>query len=267
MATARKPDRNLGRRRVPTAKGPDAAIEPPPVPVVAPGAQALAPEALAPDAPDEAPEKGPLRRCIVTRESGAKEAMLRFVLDPGRHVVPDLAGRLPGRGMWLSARADVLERAIKRGAFAKAARGPVHLPPDLAARIEDGLKGRIRDLVGFARRSGQAVCGRESVREWLQAGKAGLLVEASDGSAAERSRLVGRREVPVVAPLPADVLGSVFARDHAVHVAIAPGRLAAAIALEAARLAGILGGGQPGTATSPPHGVDGGHRRDGPMGQ
>jgi len=129
--------------------------------------------------------------------------MLRFVLDPDRNLIPDLAGRLPGRGMWLSARADVLERAIKRGAFAKAARGPVHLPPDLAARIEDGLKGRIRDLVGFARRSGQAVCGRESVREWLQAGKAGLLVEASDGSAAilcaARSSMAGARSRPVTA--------------------------------------------------------------------
>ena len=174
--------------------------------------------------------------------------MLRFVLDPDRDLVPDLAGKLPGRGMWLSARADVLERAIKRGAFAKAARGTVHLPPDLAARIEDGLRGRIRDLVGFARRSGKAVCGRESVREWLQAGKAGLLVEASDGSAAERSRLVGSREMPVVAPLPADVLGSVFARDHAVHVAIAPGRLAKAIARRsgtARRHAGRRQSGQP----------------------
>jgi hypothetical protein len=253
MATAKKPDLNRGRRRKPAQPRPDAAQVPQPAPAV--------------DAAADAPETGPLRRCIVTRESGPKEAMLRFVLDPDRGVVPDLAGKLPGRGMWLSARADVLERAIKRGAFAKAARGTVHLPPDLAARIEDGLRGRIRDLVGFARRSGKAVCGRESVREWLQAGKAGLLVEASDGSAAERSRLVGRRELPVVAPLPADVLGNVFARDHAVHVAIAPGRLAEAIALEAGRLAGFLGAGHPGTATSPPHGVDGGHRRDGPMGQ
>jgi len=251
MATARKPDPNRGRRRLPAQPAPDAAaVAPRPAP--------------APDAApvEDAPEKGPLRRCIVTRESGPKEAMLRFVLGPDRDVVPDLAGKLPGRGMWLSARADVLERAIKRGAFAKAARGTVHLPPDLAARIEDGLLGRIRDLVGFARRSGQAVCGRESVREWLQAGKAGLLVEASDGSAAERSRLVGSREMPVVAPLPADVLGSVFARDHAVHVAIAPGRLAKAIATEAARLAGILG-----AAAPSPRGDGGGHRRDGPMGQ
>lgn len=216
--------------------------------------------AVAPDAPapEDAPEKGPLRRCLVTRESQPKERMIRFVLDPDRILVPDLAGKLPGRGMWLSARADVLERATKRGAFAKAARGTVHLPPDLAARIEDGLRGRIRDLVGFARRSGQAVCGRETVREWLQAGKAGLLVEASDGSPAERARLVGRRDVAVVAPLSAEVLGGVFGRDHAVHVAIAAGRLADAIVVEATRLAGIGG------AAPPPQG---GTRRDGPMGR
>ena len=167
--------------------------------------------------------------------------MVRFVLDPEGHVVPDFEGRLPGRGMWLSADADVLERAVKRGAFARAARRTVHVPPDLRARIEDGLTRRIRDLIGFARRGRQAVCGRETVLEWLRAGRAGLLVEASDGSAAERARLVGGREVPVVAPLPAATLGAVFGRDHAVHVAVAPGRLADAIAVEAKRLAGFGG--------------------------
>ncbi|MDO9710597.1 RNA-binding protein [Paracraurococcus lichenis] len=215
-------------------------------------------EAAPPEAAEDEPEKGPLRRCIVTRESRPKEAMLRFVLGPDRTLVADLAGRLPGRGMWLSARADVLERAIKRGAFAKAARGTVHLPPDLAARIEDGLRVRIRDLIGFARRSSQAVCGRETVREWMQAGKAGLLVEASDGSPAERARLVGGWDLPVIAPMPAAMLGGIFGRDHAVHVAIARGRLADAIAVEATRLAGIGG-----AAPAPPEGK----RSSGPMGQ
>ncbi len=183
--------------------------------------------------------KGPLRRCIVTRETGPKEAMLRFVLSPGRELVPDLAGKLPGRGMWLSARADVLERAQGRGAFSKAARGLVIPPPDLRARIEQGLRGRIRDQVGLARRAGQAVCGFQQVREWLQHGRAALLVEAVDGSAAERQRLQGGHAVPVVAVLTAEELGAIFGRDHAVHVAISPGRIAEMITQEAGRLAGI----------------------------
>jgi ribosomal protein L7Ae-like RNA K-turn-binding protein len=115
----------------------------------------------------------------------------------------------------------------------------VHVPLDLRVRIEDGLRRRIRDLVGIARRSGQAVSGWDSVREWLRAGRAGLLVEASDGSPAERSRRVGSRPLPVVMPLPAEVLGGIFGRERAVHVAVATGRLAERIAAEAARLDGL----------------------------
>ncbi len=196
-------------------------------------------EAPGDESPVEEPERGPLRRCLVTREVLPKERMIRFVLDPDRALVPDLEGRLPGRGMWLSARADVLERAVKRGAFSRAARASVSAPPDLRARIEDGLRRRVRDLVGFARRSGQAVCGWQAVREWLQAGRVGLLVEASDGSPAERARLIGGRLPPVVTPLTSDALGGIFGREHAVHVAVAPGRLAGSIAVEAARLSGV----------------------------
>lgn len=193
---------------------------------------------------EEGPEpelKGPLRRCIVTRETLPKERMIRFVLGPGREIVPDLAGKLPGRGMWLSARADVLERALSRGAFARAARGQVHLPPDLRARIETALKGRLRDQVGLARRAGQAVCGFQQAREWLQAGRAAVLVEAVDGSPSERARLAGRRDVPLVLALTAEELGAVFGRDHAVHVAIAPGRIADILVQEAGRLAAVSG--------------------------
>lgn len=144
--------------------------------------------------------------------------------------------------MWLSAERDVLEGAIARGAFARAARGSVVLPADLSARIEDGLRRRVRDLIGFARRGGQAVCGREAVRDWMRTGRAGLLIEASDGSPAERDRLVGGSGLPVVSPLPASALGVIFGRDHAVHAAVAPGRMAAAIAAEVGRLTGVTVG-------------------------
>ena len=194
------------------------------------------PDALAQPDPEE---RGPLRRCVATRESLPKERMIRFVLGPERVLVPDLAGRLPGRGMWLSARADVLEGALKRGAFSKAARGQVHPPPDLSERIEAGLRHRVRDLVGFARRAGQAVCGFQQAREWLQSGRAGLLVQAFDGSVPERARLLGRSEVPACVVLSATELGQVFGRDHAVHAVVARGHLADEIAREAARLGGF----------------------------
>jgi len=181
-----------------------------------------------------------MRRCIVTRESLPKERMIRFVLGPDRMLVPDLAARLPGRGMWLSAKADVLERARVRGAFAKAARGPVAVPPDLAGVIADGLARRVVGHLGFARRAGQAVAGFDKAREWLVSGRAALVVQASDGSVEERDRFLGGRDVAVVAPLDGAALGAVFGRDRAVHVAIAAGRLAGAIRIDAERLAGFV---------------------------
>jgi uncharacterized protein len=190
---------------------------------------------------EEEAERGPSRRCIVTRETGERARMLRFVVGPERVLVPDLSARLPGRGIWLSPRRDVLETARTRGAFAKAARGPVTVPPDISAILQAGLARRIVDLLGLARRAGQAVCGFQKAREWLLAGRAALVVQASDGSAEERARFLNGREVRTVAPLPAATLGAVFGRDHVVHVALAPGRLAEALTIETERLAGIVG--------------------------
>jgi predicted RNA-binding protein YlxR (DUF448 family) len=170
-----------------------------------------------------------------------KEAMIRFVIGPDRQVVPDLAARLPGRGIWLSAAGDVLDTARTRGTFAKAARGPVTVPPDLTAVLQASLTRRIGDCLGLARRAGQAVCGFQKAREWLTAGRAGLVMEASDGSADERARFLGRHAetIRVIAPLDGATLGAVFGRDHVVHVAIARGRLATSLANETERLAGL----------------------------
>ncbi len=169
--------------------------------------------------------------------------MIRFVVGPDRRIVPDLAARLPGRGIWLSARADVLETARTRGAFAKAARGPVTLPPDLSSGLKAALTRRIGDTIGLARRAGQAVAGFSRAGEWLATGRAALVVEANDGSPEERARFLGQwaDKVAVVAPLDRSSLGAVFGRDHVVHVAIAPGRLAEALRIEAERLAGLTG--------------------------
>ena len=126
---------------------------------------------------DDEPETGPLRRCIVTRERLPKERMIRFVVAPDRSLVPDLVATLPGRGIWLSAAGDVIETARAQGglgrAFARAARGPVIVPPDLPAVLETALVRRIGELLGLARRAGQAIAGFDKAREWLRTGRSG----------------------------------------------------------------------------------------------
>jgi predicted RNA-binding protein YlxR (DUF448 family) len=184
---------------------------------------------------------GPLRRCLVTRAVQPKEAMIRFVLGPDGTVVPDLAGRLPGRGMWLSAKAAVLEEARARRLFARAAKAEARVPDGLCAIIVAGLERRVAETLGLARRAGQAVCGFVKAREWVVAGRAGLVVTAQDGAADGLRKLLAGSGVVAVAPLGAAALGAVFGREQCVHVALAPGRLAAMVAVDAARLAGMRG--------------------------
>ena len=193
-----------------------------------------------PTAPAEDERGGPLRRCIVTRLILPKERLLRFVVDSDGVVVPDLEGRLPGRGIWLQARRDIVETACAKGSFARAARASVKVPDGLGARIEALLRRRCLDLIGLARRAGQVAAGFEQARAWLHDGRAAVLIAASDAAAGGRGRLAGlARELPLVELFTAAELGAALGRERAVHVALARGSLARRLVLETQRLAGF----------------------------
>ena len=75
---------------------------------------------------------------------------------PDGTVVPDIGERLPGRGLWLTARRDIVAAASGKGLFAKAARAAAAAPADLADQVEALLARRCCELLGLARRAGQA---------------------------------------------------------------------------------------------------------------
>lgn len=189
--------------------------------------------------------KAPERRCVVTGEVLPRETMIRFVVRPPEQgekgeLVPDLEGRLPGRGLWITARRDIVDRAVAKNAFARAAHAPVAADSDLADRLEALLVRRCIDHLGLARRAGQAVAGFEQVRAWIDRGRVGVLVEASDGAAdGQRKVLALAGYLPVVKALAGWELGSAFGRDRIGHVALAPGRIAEGFCREANRLAGF----------------------------
>jgi len=191
-------------------------------------------------APQGAAHAAPLRRCIVTRACLPKSRLIRFVVGPEAALLPDLEGRLSGRGLWLQARRDVVETACAGGSFAKAARTAVKVPPGLADRIEAGLRRRCLDIIGLARRAGQLGAGYAQVRAWLEAGRAAVLVEAVDGAAGGRAKLMGReRRLPLIALFTARELGEALGREQVVHVTLGPGALAERLLAEALRLQGF----------------------------
>jgi uncharacterized protein len=185
-----------------------------------------------------------LRRCIVTGEIRPKKELIRFVAGPEGNVVPDLAGKLPGRGLWLLARRDVIHTAGARNAFARAAKVPLRPAPDLADQVERLLVLRCTELLGLARRAGMAVGGFEKVASRITGGAAGVLLQARDAAEDGRRKLRTMAcarvpFVPVVECLDAKDLGRVFGDRPFVHVALDRGTLARRFCDEAARLDGL----------------------------
>jgi uncharacterized protein len=182
----------------------------------------------------------PERRCIVAREGKPRHGLIRFVIGPDDAVVPDLAERLPGRGIWVSADRSALEIAARKNLFSRAAKQAVNVDPALVDQVEQSLARRLVDLIALARRAGHAVAGREKVLERLKAGRAAVLIQAADGSAREKAEL-RPPEGPNshVMTLFAGELGMAFGRDRVIHAALDRGGLADRVKGEALRLAGF----------------------------
>jgi predicted RNA-binding protein YlxR (DUF448 family)/ribosomal protein L7Ae-like RNA K-turn-binding protein len=190
----------------------------------------------------EADETGPIRRCFVSGDRLPKEQLVRFVVGPDNTIVPDVAAALPGRGLWLTARRDILALAVKKRLFSRAARRQVEVQPDLADRVGALLAVRCRDTIGLARRAGLCVAGFEKVRDALRAGPAGLVLAATDGGPDGRRRIAALAPgVSVVSVLSGSELGGAFGRDRVVHAMMRPGALATRLRIDAGRLAGFRG--------------------------
>jgi uncharacterized protein len=170
------------------------------------------------------PSTGPQRTCIATGETGAPERMIRFVVGPEGDVVPDLARRLPGRGLWVKAERAAVERAVAKNLFARAARASVKPASDLAERVERLLLERALADLSRARRAGRAVAGFVRVEQMVGQRRAGLLVVAdeADGDGLSKLKAASREHgLPIARLGDAAALGGIFGREQAVYVAVA----------------------------------------------
>lgn len=182
---------------------------------------------------------GPERKCVVTGEVHPKYGLIRFVVGPEGQIVPDLAEKLPGRGIWVSSDRAALLQATKKGVFARGAKQQVKVAEDLADQVEAALVRRVIDLVSLARKTGDAVTGFEKVKDWLVKDYAEVLIQASDGSGRGKSKLRTPEGGSFIGWLTADELGQAFGRQTVIHVALGAGGLTQRVVEEAARLKGI----------------------------
>ncbi len=191
--------------------------------------------------PGDAGEAAPrMRRDLATRQGGDTRTMLRFVVDPARRLVPDLAERLPGRGFWVAADAKSVEAAIKKRVFDRQAGGAVAVPEDLPQLLERLLVQRCLDAIGLGRRAGELVSGFDQVAAMLATGERGVLIEAADAATHGKQKLRAKQGAgPVVASFTRVELGAALGRDAVVHAWLRSGRLASRLLADVARLEGF----------------------------
>lgn len=182
---------------------------------------------------------GPERKCLATGEIQPKQGLVRFVVGPDAQVVPDVMGKLPGRGVYVVATRTALESAVKKKLFARGFKAQVTVPDGMVDEVERQVLRRTVDLISLARKSGNAVSGYEKVKDWLMKEEARVLIQATDGSGRGKSKLSTPHRGKYIGCMTADELGMAFGRETVIHAALGSGGLSQRVVEEAQRLQGL----------------------------
>ncbi len=188
--------------------------------------------------------RSPQRQCALSRERLGQDRMVRFVRSPDGVVMPDIRGKLPGRGVWIKASRAAVDQAVKRGVFARSLKAECKRPEGLSDSVEQMLLADCLGVLGMARKAGQIICGFDQVRSELRKCRPGWLLEASDGAEDGREKVyfLGKalyEDVKVAGALSSAELGIAFGRTNVIHGLIREGAFADRWAEVYGRLAGF----------------------------
>jgi predicted RNA-binding protein YlxR (DUF448 family) len=129
------------------------------------------------------------RLCIATREVRPISELIRFVVDPDGAVVPDLKRRLPGRGVWITARRHFVEGAVRRRAFGRAFKADVKVSTELPDELERLLERSALNALSIAHKAGLVILGFAKVEAAVAAAPLVALVRARDAGEESGRRL------------------------------------------------------------------------------
>lgn len=187
----------------------------------------------------------PERTCILTRAELPPADLIRFVVDPESVVVADVAGRLPGRGAWLTATRAAVEKAMAAKIFEKAFRRRVTVPPDLPSTVQALLQRRVLEALSLANKAGFVTTGFTKVESDLRSGKVAVLIHASDAARDGVDKLdrlyraVAEElgQTPrIESTLDSSQISLALGRSNVIHAALKHGGATAAFLGEARRL-------------------------------
>jgi predicted RNA-binding protein YlxR (DUF448 family) len=187
--------------------------------------------------------RGTERLCIATRTVRPVSELIRFVIGPGGEAVPDLKCKLPGRGVWVTARQDVLADAIKRKVFTRGFKRDVRLSPDLLERTGRLLERAVVDALAIAAKAGCTASGFARVETALLDDEIVAVLHAADAApdgvkkldAALRRNPKGG-SIIVVRTLTGAQLDLALGRPNVVHAALLAGPVSDTFVMRLRRL-------------------------------
>ena len=173
------------------------------------------------------------RLCIATRKVRPVGELIRFVAGPDGAVVPDLKRRLPGRGVWITARRRLVEEAVRRRAFGRGLKVDVSAPTDLTDTLDRLLERSALDALSIAHKAGLVIMGFTRVETALGAAAPPVaLIRARDAgaesgpklAAAFRHRVDHAAKGKIVEAFRSAQLDLALGRLNVVHAALLAGR-------------------------------------------
>jgi len=122
------------------------------------------------------------RMCIVTRESGSPDELIRFVAAPDGTVIADLKRQLPGRGCWVKIDRSLVDKAVAKKLFARALKADVKAAADLGETVGMLLAQQLMQMMNMARKAGQFVTGSAKVDAAVRSGAAIAVFHATNAA-------------------------------------------------------------------------------------
>ncbi|MGQ3212231.1 RNA-binding protein [Shinella sp.] len=123
------------------------------------------------------------RMCIVTREKGEADDLIRFVAGPDGVIVPDLKRQLPGRGCWVKAERAIVDKAVAKKLFGRALKAEAKAGPELGAEVDRLIAAQLGGMMNMARKAGQFITGSSKVDQAVRGLAALAVFHATDAAA------------------------------------------------------------------------------------
>lgn len=176
--------------------------------------------------------------CRVARD---RSSLVRYVLSPQQELLIDYRQKLPGRGVYTCCDPACIAKAVERRQLQRGLKSE-QLQVSVGQLISDlqaSLLQRIVNLLGMARKSGQAVSGSQAVLTGMKKneGFAFVLIseDVSTGIADKVRSAAKSKQIEVFQMLTKGRIGEVLGKGERSVAALQVGQLANAIKLEVQR--------------------------------